>query len=86
VLGAELYREGVIVRMRVPAGGMLPMAIEVADDAGTAYRESEPTDWQGSEGVTGEIVLVPAVPRSATALTVRARFRDGTESETAIRL
>ena len=83
---AELYRDGCIVRASVPAGGTLPLAVELGDSEGTEYRLAEPPEWHGSEGVLGKLVYVPPVPESATELRVRARFKDGAESETAISL
>src|SRR5205085_736735 len=57
----------------------LPGTDTVDDQAG-------PTDWEGSDGVLGEAVLVPAVPGEATRRVVRARFADGGQAETTIAL
>jgi hypothetical protein len=86
VLGADLYRDGLIARVHVPDGGALPVSIDVADSAGTSYRPAGPVEWHGSDGVLGEAAFVPAVPAGASDLTVRAVFKDGSTAETAIPL
>lgn len=80
LLGAELYRDGVILRWlfvsaRAESGGdgahRPPQAFALWDDAGTAYTP-QGGGWIPGHHLRGDTAFVPAVPADATRLEVAA--------------